>query len=208
VQSGSANLRLGVDVVNTLAQRVRTCFGDVPESVSEDERAALREYGEDALRTFTKIQPEYQRLGLDNPIEYQQKIAQGPPEFLGAEYRRYNEAALYIKTYAQMEDFVEYWGRNVLPEYIRSGHELDGEIKDDYFEDLQDKLCHDVDYILSMQMDDRTRIFGKELARAKVLSLTRTLEQMSEPDTWYASAQNKKLVEEQLARLRPVVDVA
>lgn len=204
VQAQIPNFALQADVIGSLSKTVRVCFGRLPEDLTEEQRAQISEAGAEALRAFTTIEPEYERLGLDSPAIYQHALVQESSGSLDDAWQLQQDAKKYMNSYAHMRRYVEYWGRNVLPEYLEVGQELSAREQIKYFDGGHDKLVTDVDYILSLQMDDRTRGFGAEVAHAKAQSLTMTLKVMDDdPSAWFASKSNRKLVAEQLARLQP-----
>jgi hypothetical protein len=53
-------------VLSDLSHRISLCFDSKQrEEIPEEFQEAVEHYGEDALRTFLAIEPEYKRLGLD-----------------------------------------------------------------------------------------------------------------------------------------------
>jgi len=52
-------------VLANLSSRISLCYGSGRQAVPAEFAPAVAEYGEDALRAFSAIEPEYQRLGLD-----------------------------------------------------------------------------------------------------------------------------------------------
>lgn len=202
------NYRLMGGVLSTITSAVVMGFGKQSSTVPVEHATVVREFGEDALRTFSAIEPQFQRLGLNEPVGYTKLLDAGEPKYITSdEWRLYRDAENFTQTYAFLEDCVTYWGRDVLPEFLEVGGELKPGEQLAYFDGLQDTLPARVDYIASLQLDDRTREFGKEVAAAKIQSLEMTLKGMDNPEAWYNAPSNRQLVEDQLARLRPIVEV-
>jgi hypothetical protein len=208
-------------VVDTLSKTVLR-FGDAEEvaRLPDDMKDYAKEFSEDALRTFIAIEPEYERLGLDAKSlrqRYGEKPAGQGWLHLGknatpeqhaekAAHDLYDATQRQAGQYEFMEGCVEYWGRNVLPEYLEVGRDLKPHEELYYFDALEHELVKRVDYIASLQFDERTRQFGQEVAAGKIASLEMTYRALDEPDNyWCNSDDSRKLLEEQIARLRPLV---
>lgn len=99
--------------LESLSDIVTTCFD--PESrdkMSPDSRGDVTQLGLDSLRTFTEIEDEYQRLGLD---------AAGIREYVGNQSddayddRQVGRALRLARAYDNLEYSVKSWGQQLLP---------------------------------------------------------------------------------------------
>lgn len=123
------------DVVRSLESLTGGYFDpEKRHGLSPQEAQLWTEAGEDALRTFLELHPEYVRLGLDDVAfgERSHMISSGlqaflptlraggrtiPPE-LGDEYRQFRADTTARLTYQMMRQRIDYWGRDLLPECI------------------------------------------------------------------------------------------
>ena len=179
------------------------CFDPTQrQSLSEDEQAAATEYGEHSLRTFLAIEPEYQRLGLDAKTlreEYAQQPYGGHYSEPGedaiqeekdgyAEYTAYNEAQDLINTCDTLNNYVTYWGRNILPEYI-VGRQYITPPKEQgfgpagwHYDGGQRHWPEAMDFLAQMESDSRTSDFGEEIRRNLILSVDTALQEIDVSD--------------------------
>jgi len=119
--------------VSGLSATVRTCFSpENRKSIPEGMQGAVTQVGEDALRTFLAIEPEYTRLGLDseslrsrhsNKPEGQEylwvsKGASQEATDSKAAHDTYRQSHRDADVFEDMENYVTYWGKDLLPEYI------------------------------------------------------------------------------------------
>jgi hypothetical protein len=109
----------------------------VRRSVKADADDQVKAFGEDVLRTFVMLQPEYDRLGLDaesvrqrheksaelNEIllgesvplsSLSEKLRKEHDEFAAHHY----EAERAIGAYKSLDKYATYWGRDLLGEYV------------------------------------------------------------------------------------------
>lgn len=203
LQSNVRNLAMPTDIIHTLEGIVRRGYGELePESEADDD---YRETATWALRTFAKMEPEYERLGIDKPELYQQLLEISDPDL--TEWEKQGQAERYLAAYDRLKNYVRYWGRDVLPEYMELYDELSVGPQTGYFEfDMTDQLAARVDRILELQKEDRTRKFGTEAARAKFQSLTQTLQNLAIRESRQINTrQNRKFIRDQLERLRPYI---
>lgn len=131
--------------------------------MSDEERAAVTKAGEDALRTFVTIDPEYARLGIDGDA------MRACVEF--------------------MTKCVNYWGRNLLPEYLvaqrgqyltppaEQGFGPSNWQKDSGQHHWQEALG----FLRVLEQDERTKPFAEEVRNGLVTSLNAALAELDDP---------------------------
>lgn len=197
------NLKLTADVINTLHRVVASSM-----TATEDphKKQLLEGYAEDSLRTFLAIDEEYKRLGIDKPDSYQQALDAGKPEYLGEEMNRYYEAEEYLENYRELGNYVTYWGRGLLSEYVKVGS-MDSlaQSHGDYFDGAQDELVQRVNDVVALIGPERTTDYGLEAAGALIQGLEKTLANMDTAEgSWYAYDGNRALLTQNIARLRQV----
>lgn len=208
IQKDENSLALATDVINTLQRTIATCYGKMPEDIPEVQQQAVKQYGEDALRTFLQVDEAFKKLGLDNPAIYQHYIAEGTSGYLDDQWKRHNTATKYMATYKTLEDYVTYWGRGVLPEYLATGSmEYLAQDKKYAFDGMQDHLVKNIDGIIGLTGSARTFDFGVEAAQAMLTGIDKTIREMDEkPDDWFVSEDNRKFLEENAARLQSAIN--
>lgn len=210
LQENMAALDLTTDIVTTLQETVATYYGKMPEDMLEEQKQALRQYGEDALRTFLRVDQAYQKLGLDNPAVYQHYIAEGTTGYLDDQYQRYQKATGYQAAYKTLEDYVIYWGRGVLPERLETGsmEEL-AEDKLPYFDGMHDKLTAKVGDIVVLTLAEPTHDFGVEAAQAMLSGIKKTMDEMdNQPEEWFVSDKNRQLLKDLEIKLQMAISPA
>jgi hypothetical protein len=204
VHNDEQALQLTTDVVNTLQSNIASAV--LAETDNETERAVLNEFAEDGLRTFAAMDAKYKELGIDSPAAYQRRLEAGSPQYLGDDYNRWVDAQRYERTYRELEDYVTYWGRGVLPERVKFGPTeamADPENMTYYFDGMQDHLASEVDDVIGLIGPENTTEYGEELAQAKLSAMERVLEDM--PGQWYDGDRNRTLLQDNITRLRAVV---
>lgn len=198
VQQDETARQLLNDVVVHLAKISSVCFDpEQTRGIPEEQRAQLAEVGEDALRTFLAIDPEYARLGVDGAA-YRGRVegiseelsaflnsGQGGvvPTELGDEYRRHIENQARMRVYEGMSNRVHYWGRNLLPEYLvaQGGQYLtppeeQGFGPSDWQKDGgQYHWQQAFDFLGRLVSDERTQPFADEVRQGLVRSLDAAL---------------------------------
>lgn len=208
VQADDSNFALMADVVTTLQKTIAICY-KTSEDMPVDEQV-IRQYGEDALRSFLQIDEAYIRLGLDKPASYEQYVAQGAGgNVLADQWRSYNKATRYLVAYEALQEYVTYWGRGVLPEYLQIGSaEYLAEDKLPYFDGMHDRLIEKTDEIVTLTHTDRTREFGIEAAQAMLAGIEKTAQMMEvEPEEWFVSERNKVLLADLTTKLQGAVNI-
>lgn len=207
-QHDASNLALTTDVVTTLQKTVAACYGKLPEDMSEEQRQAVQQYGEDTLRTFLEIDDTYKRMGLDNPDLYQHYIAEGKTGYTDDQRKLHRTATKYLATYKILEDYVTYWGRGVLPERLATGSmESLATDKLPYFDGGHEDLATEVSDIIALTQTERTQQFGVEAAQAMLAGIEETSRELEqEPDEWYASDRNRRLLDNFTAELRAAIN--
>jgi hypothetical protein len=203
VQKDEKSIALFSDTISTLRQIVAVCYGEKPEVISNEEHKALMQYGEDALRTFLKIDDVYKKIGLDNPELFKSYLEAEQSGYSDEAWKRRDQAEKYLNNYKGLENYVNYWGRGVLPEYIATGSmESLAEDKRPYLDGMHDKLVKKVDDIVDLTKSERTRGFGVEAAQAMLTGLRETVKQMDEqPEEWFTNDENRNLFNSLEAKL-------
>jgi hypothetical protein len=178
VQNDEENLALITDVVSTLQKTVKMCYGRAAGDIPSEERDALLQRGEDALRTFSQVDEAYKELGLDNPELYQRYLEEGTTGYLDDQWERYQKAKTYHNAYKSLENYERYWGRGVLKEYIFAksyGYLVPPEEQgfgpshwhnDSDKEELTQMWNRFIDLIRSTYADPAKKSFGDELLDA------------------------------------------
>lgn len=183
------------DVVNNLSRTITVCYQPPKDiTLTTEERQVLRQYGEDTLRKFTEIDPQYKRLDLGNEESYDDVLAVETPQDLGDEYSRYVGIERFKKNYRGLEKAVEYWGKNVLPEYIEGSWYLTPPDEKafgpaDWHKDGGQRHWREAfDFLRRMDGDERTKAFGGEVKQALTTSVTAAIEEidLSEEKPYYA----------------------
>ncbi len=208
IQEDESSLALVTDVVTTLQRTIASCYGKMPEDASEERQQAVRQYGEDALRTFLQVDEAFKKLGLDRPAIYQHYITEGTSGYLDDQWKRHNTATKYLATYKTLEDYVTYWGRDVLPEYLATGPmDYLAQDKKYAFDGMYDHLVKDVDGIIDLTNSARTFDFGVEAAQAMLTGIGKTIQEMDEkPDDWFVSEYNRQFLVDNAARLQSAIN--
>ncbi len=160
-------------VLGNLRKTVATCFD--PEQLREapELQEAATQVGEDALRTFLELEPEYKRLGLDSE-SLRAKLAD-IPEGTGL-YERVKGRA---DNYATMQGYVEYWGRDLLPEFIEADKGQYLKKPEDqgfgpaswHYDGGQRYWGPALEFVAALGQEDRTKEFGEEVRQGLVHSL-------------------------------------
>ncbi len=215
------NQQFFANVLGTLQKIIEVFFdneqlGGVPP---EDRRAA-RQYGEDALRTFVAIAPEYKRLGLDAE-SLRRKLATRPEGTYNFEdmhnktgtylaHQAYEQAQTAADTYDTLEAYVEYWGRDLLSEYMAiDSVELLEAPATRYLDGVQHRLTEKVDEIIRIPESGRTHNFKTEAATALLAGVEKGIKEMdNNPDAWHASDENRELLKLTAVRLRDFINNA
>jgi hypothetical protein len=210
VGQDETSLALVTDVISALQRTIAHCYGVKPEDITEEQMQEARQYGEDALRTFLQLDDAFKEAGLDKPAIYERFIADGDSDNYDDQWKRYNTARKYLAAYKTLEDYVTYWGRGVLLEYIATGSmESLAEGKRYAFDGMRDELVQEVDGIIVLTESARTFDFGVEAAHAMLSGIQKTIQEMDEkPDEWFVSDENRKFLEDNAARLNRAISPA
>jgi hypothetical protein len=210
IQQDESSLALVTDIITTLQKTVAACYDKIPEHSPEELQKAMQQNGEDTLKKFLKIDEAYKKAGLDNPAVYQRYIAEGTSEYLDDQWIRHNTATEYLASYRTLEDYVTYWRRGVLPEYIQIGSmEYLAQDALPFLDGMHGNLLQKVDEVTSLTQADRTREFGVEAASALLLGLEETTKEIEEnPDAWFSNDRNKGFIAGLRAKLHDAIDAA
>lgn len=191
------------DVVANLSRVTGVCFDtDKQKDLSDEERAQLAEAGEDALRTFVTIDPEYARLGIDGAAMRKrvEGISKELSDFLGSgqgglvpaevsdEYSQDRKNQAKMRVYEGMNNRVHYWGRNLLPEFIeaQSGQYLTPPTEQgfgpaDWQKDGGQYHWQEAfDFLQGLEQDERTKPFAEEVRQGLVTSLDSALAELED----------------------------
>jgi hypothetical protein len=194
------------DIIASLCKKTGFCLSDEnQEGLNDDEKARLTEAGEDALRSFVAIEPEYERLGLDGPVMRRRvegvskelaeflNLKHGGglvPDKLGSEYREFKKNSAKMATYEAMEGRVRYWARNLLPEYITAQkwqyltppNEQGFGPAQWQMDGGQSRWKKAFDFVKRLERGERTKEFAQEVKRGLITSLDAALEQLQDTD--------------------------
>lgn len=201
------HLKLFTDIITNLRRNIAISIQESGRAASEEERSMFRQFAEDSLRTFVGIDDAYRQAGLDTPALYERHIAEGTTRLLDGKLHGYKVAEYYLDSYQELNHFVTYWGRGVLPEYIATGAIKDlADSKMGYFDGGHDKLAAKADSIVLLTMDERTHDFGVEAAQALLTGIERTAQVIdTEQDGLFATPGNKALLDKIAQTLRSVI---
>jgi hypothetical protein len=200
------NLELISGTVKNLQRTIFECFKKTQEGESDADKAMKREFGENALRTFIAIDEQYQRLGLREPSIYSGYLQVENSGMLDDTYKNRSKAEGYLRSYKELENYVKYWGDDVLEEYIQIGP-LDrlAESKAWAIDGLNDKFNKEVDEIVQLIGPEKTTNLGIEAARAELSGINRALTQIDDPENWMnAVPGSRELFERNLLRIQNV----
>lgn len=200
VEIGEDQLLLS-SVLGNLQHTIATCFDpSVIEKLDPEIREIVTRHGEDALRTFIAIAPEYQRLGLDaeslrenfgvepevegwmvlgkNPTQ-EERDKKERLDKQRQEHDRYKQAHDIVKTQETLEAYVAYWGRDLLPEFIvadrwqyikKPENQLFGPAEW-HTDGYERQWRHALEFLAGLEQDDRTKEFGEEVRQNLIRSL-------------------------------------
>jgi hypothetical protein len=201
IQSDIKYLDLVVDLLKDLENQVSHGFAPFPATTDSAIVEPLMLSGEMALKTFDYINDELLGLELDKPEIFKEILKQDRPVYINDHYQTYLRAEQYRESYEELENFVHYWGQDLLQQYIRVGHEeklkqekyvyLDGE-------QMNNRLIKLTAYILDMAKNEKENVrkYGIESANNLLQGVQKTINRMIiEPDVWYASPYNKILLQ-------------
>jgi hypothetical protein len=174
VQNGHGRKLLD-DVARILRKNVELFHGEMPPEVSAEELDAMRQHGDNLLRSFSRVEEAYSQLGIDT------------------------------KDTQALSTYVTYWGRGLLREYLRIGpleqlasHKLECVDSELATKGWQAKI----EYIKFLLVDDKTREFGMEAAEALQAGFVGTINLMDQnPDEWYATAEDRTMIAGLLSQL-------
>ncbi|HEX8226660.1 MAG TPA: hypothetical protein VF572_02215 [Candidatus Saccharimonadales bacterium] len=207
VQADDDNLKLIGDVVSGLKDAVTIPYTREAKDMSPEDRQLLMEYSENALRTFVAIEPEFERLGIDKPDNYQKYLENYDPKAKDEEWWRWQHADKYTRDYDTMQDYVKYWGKDVLPEFIEIGPPERAFVSPDYyFDGMQRHLEEKVHDVIGLIGPERTTEYGMECVQGMLQGIETALASgNADPDQWWVSDDNRKLLEAQAERLKSVI---
>lgn len=183
--NGSENrLRLISGVLKTLEKFIRVAYTEGSKDSPDSE--VLLQNGEDALRTFLAIDDQLQKLGLDEPAIYQEYLELPQSGYLDENWRKKRTAEEYSKTYHKLQNYIRFWGEDVLPEYIKIGEADEFSKGVEWAVDNQmELLTKKVDYIISLIGPERTTKFGLHCAEIALAGMELTLRDIDEdPNSW------------------------
>lgn len=200
------------DVVSNLSKVVDICFdGRKHNDVSDEQKVALAEAGEDALRAFVTIDPEYARLGIDDTAMRKrvEGISKELSDFLNSgkggvvptdisdEYGQYTKNQQKMRIYEGMSNRVNYWGRGLLSEYLvaQHGQYLAPPAEQGFGpaawqkDGGQYRWQEALDFLSQLEQDERTKSFGEEVRQGLVVSLDAALAELddSNEDVYWRS---------------------
>ena len=197
IQSDDKNLDLIIDLVKDIKKRVIEGATPFPESTDLYMVQACRYSGELALKHYDYIYDDLKRLGLDEPDYFIELLQKGAPAYLGEEYSEYIKAKQHIETSHELEEYLEYWGRDLLIQYVRTGSPeqlqkdkimyLDGE-------HMNIRLNKQTDYIIDLcnSQNDNEKDYGVTSAKNILHGINSTIALMeNNQDEWYVNEENE-----------------
>ena len=178
--------------------------------VNAEQARLIAEFSDDHLRHFVTIDPVLQALDLRRPAFYRDQLAfKGRPGSLGKHRHR---AIEYLRNYSELEDYVIYRGRGLLKERLLVGSTEDLRNSRNfqvYFDNLSHRLVEKVDLIVDLKTNGHTRQYGRESAEAIIFGMRKVLGEMhAEPDAWYATESNRRLLAVNIHKLLTAYDLA
>lgn len=199
LQESDQAVSLMAGVMNGLWYAVATCYGEKPkDDVNPEEEEILVRYGEDALRTFLRIDETLKEIGADDPLAYQEHADNS--EDWNLKYKTRD----FLRFYETLQNYTVYWGRDLLPEYIKLGamKDLAHNVKP-YLDGFQGKLFEKIADIKDLAEVEKTHEFGVEAAQAMLSGINGALAEIEEdPEIWFAP--QKELLDDSAAILQSV----
>ena len=197
IQSDDKNFDLIIDLVKDIKKRVVEGATPFPESIDQYMVQACRYSGELALKHYDYIHDDLKTLGLDKPDYFIELLQKEAPAYLGEEYSMYTKAKQHIETSHELEEYLEYWGRDLLIQYVRTGSPeqlqkdkimyLDGE-------HMNIRLNKQTDYIIDLcnSQNDNEKDYGVTSAKNILQGINTTITLMeNNQDEWYVSEENE-----------------
>ena len=197
IQTDDKNLDLIIDLVKDIKKRVIEGATPFPESTDLYMVQACRYSGELALKHYDYVYDDLKRLGLDEPDYFIELLQGEAPAYLGEEYSEYIKAKQHIETSHDLEEYLEYWGRDLLIQYIRTGTPeqlqkdkimyLDGE-------HMNVRLNKQTDYIIDLcnSQNDNEKDYGVASAKNLLQGINSTITLMKDnQDEWYVNEENE-----------------
>lgn len=195
------------DTLQNLQTTIFKCFKKPIDGETSETIEMKREYGVNALRTFIAIDEQYQRLGLRTPAFYQEYLEADKTGMLDDSYKNRREAEMYARSYNELENYVKYWGGDVLEEYIEIGP-IDrlSESKAWVIDGMQDRFDEEIDSIIRLIGPEKTTKLGIEAANAELAGIRTALHQMDDPDNWMNTIPgSREIFEKRIKRLQSVI---
>ena len=175
-------------ILTNLQRRISWAYSN---NVPEDQQAVSEKYGEEALRSFLTIEPDIERLRLDSE-SLRERFPQKPKgrgwlrlgagasdenKVEKAAHDEYDNAMEIAENYDLLQQYVEYWGRDLLPEFIESGLYLVEPAKQEFgpsqwhIDGGEHYWRHALDCVDRYESDDRTKSYGEEVKASLIRSL-------------------------------------
>jgi hypothetical protein len=197
IQSDDKNFDLIIDLVKDIKKRVLEGATPFPESTDHYMVQECRSSGELALKHYDYIHDDLKTLGLDKPDYFIELLQKEAPAYLGEEYSTYTKAKQHIETSHELEEYLEYWGRDLLIQYVRTGSPeqlqkdkimyLDGE-------HMNIRLNKQTDYIIDLcnSQNDNEKDYGVTSAKNILHGINTTITLMeNNQDEWYVNEENE-----------------
>lgn len=132
----NTNAELLVDTAGNLSYIISSAFNSYSNDneVAKEHGIDLKQVGEDALRTWDRVESEYKRLGLSSEalqlqidgitpelrVYLDSRQGGSVPDEIATEYRVYYEAKRKMRIFSRLEGYVEYWGQDLLTEFVQA----------------------------------------------------------------------------------------
>ena len=196
-------LRLITDTLANLKETVAVAYSQPAAEACDKKGRLLVEYADDSLRCFVILDQALQALGLRRPAIYDQHLLD---EDKIHTWQDRQQAEKYFDSYKQLEDYVLYWGRGLLREYLIVGpaaNMRDPQRTLGYFDGMTRKMTEQVNRVVNLVNNEHTFDYGSELSEAMLAGMREALNIMDEnPGHWAASAKNRQVLLENITWLQ------
>ena len=196
-------LRLITDILANLKETVAIAYSQPASEAFDKKGCLLVEYADDSLRHFVVLDQALQNLGMRRPVIYDQHLLD-EDTIHGWQDRRHAEK--YFDSYKQLEDYVLYWGRGLLREYLAVGpaaNMRDPQRTLGYFDGMTHKMTEQVNRIVNLVNSEHTFHYGIESSEAMLAGMREALNIMDEnPGHCFASAKNRRVLLENITWLQ------
>ena len=196
-------LRLITNILANLKETVAVAYSQPASEAFDKKEHSLVEYADDSLRHFVVLDQVLQDLGMRRPVIYDQHLLD---ENTIHGWRDRRHAEKYFDSYKQLEDYVLYWGRGLLREYLAVGpaaNMRDPQRTLGYFDGMTHKMTEQVNRIVNLVNSEHTFHYGIESSEAMLAGMREALNIIDEnPGHCFASAKNRQVLLENITWLQ------